>query len=117
MPVDRDRGVLYEEATAQSIARARVQVLTELFDGLYEDGDGLGRYPEQVVAYGLFALVEEDRRDVRFDIEMDLEDRFAQRYDHYRAAGYAPLDVYARGDRVDTIDGGLFSLDALLTVD
>ena len=33
------------------------------------------------------------------------------------AAGYAPLDVYAVGDRVSPIDGGMFTLDSLLTVD
>ncbi|MFK7984515.1 MAG: hypothetical protein AB8I08_00660 [Sandaracinaceae bacterium] len=117
VPVDRDRGVQYEEATAQSIARARVRVLTGLFDGLREDSRRIGRHPEAVAAYGLLSLVDEDARDVRLNIDMDLDDRFAQDYDHYRAAGYGPLDVYARGAGVDTIDGGLFSLDALLTVD
>jgi len=117
IPIDRDRGPLYEEATAQSLAQARSEVVTRMFDELVSEAGSLEGLPEQIVAYSLLTLTPSHLHDVRLDVDMDLSDRISQDYAHYRVAGNAPLDVYAVGAAVSPIDGGVFNIDALLRVD
>ena len=54
------------------------------------------------------------RIDLRFGVTMNVSDGFSQDFTHYRAAGYGPFDQYGKGDKVAPIDGGLFSIDALI---
>jgi hypothetical protein len=115
--VDAQNRPVYEEATARSLAQARAQVATALFDQLVAAADGVGPHPEQTVTYALLALTARPRADVRLDVDMSLDDTWAQSFDHYRAAGYASLDVYSRGSAVTPIDGGLFSVDAFLKME
>lgn len=116
-PVDANNRVNYDEATARSIAQARSQEATRLFDDLVDLAFDLEGYPEQVVIYSLLALTAPDRTDLRLNVQMETDDNWAQPFEHYREAGYAPLDSYGRGRLVTFIDGGLFSVDALLRVD
>ena len=70
--------------------------------------------PEQTVAYSFLSLTPPQLQDLRLDVDMDLGGSVLR---HYRTAGYAPLDLYARGAAVSPIDGGLFSIDALLRIE
>ena len=112
--VDQDNRPVYEEATARAISQARAAVVTRLFDKMMKKAGSLGPHAEQSLAYALLSMTSPDLKDVRLDIDMDLSNGFSQDYDHYREAGYAPMDRYARGRAVSPIDGGLFSVDALL---
>lgn len=116
-PVNAENTVLYEEATARSIAQARSQSAIEIYDELVELADDLDGHPEQVVTFALLALADPRRTDLRVNIQMDMDDSWAQDYEHYREAGYGPLNHYAHGSLVSFIDGGLFDVDALLNVD
>jgi hypothetical protein len=48
------------------------------------------------------------------DIDFDTDDWV---YEHYETAGYDNTDVYAKGSAVSPIDGGLFNLNTLISVD
>jgi len=112
--VDRDGAPDYDSATTQSLSQARAAVATRFFDDLYEEVRSLPGHPEKIVGYSILSLIPVESQDLRFDIRVD-PDRFYE--DHYVTAGYSNMDLYASGPRVSTIDGGLFNLDALLTVD
>ncbi|MEC7521016.1 MAG: hypothetical protein VYE22_14165 [Myxococcota bacterium] len=117
VPLSGDR-VDYDAATARSVVQARSQVVRELFDGLVDDADDLdGVRPEAAVAYALLALTRPESMDVRLDLEMRMEDRFGQDYDHYRAAGVMGFDAHARGSQARLIGGGVFDVDALISVE
>ncbi len=114
VPVDADSRPLYEDAVAGSLAEARSRVVLRLFDKLNEAASGFGTKREQVAGYALLSLLEPDRIDLRIQADMDLSDNASQNYDQYRAAGYGSFDIYGKGDHVTPIDGGLFSIDALI---
>jgi len=117
-PVDSDRTVIYEEAVARSLAQARSQVATELVDQLIDvtDQSGTSKHPEQLVAYSLLALTPASSIDLRLDVDLDVDDTWEQDFSHYRKAGYESLDLYAQGNDVSPIDGGLFDIDELIAV-
>jgi hypothetical protein len=112
--VDRSGAPIYESATARSLSQARASVATRLYDSLVEEADELPGVPEQIVAYSLLSMTPVESRDVRLDMRFDTGSWV---YDHYEAAGYDDFDWYAKGARVEHIDGGLFDIDALLRVD
>jgi len=115
-PVDAANRPLYEEATANSLAQARSRVVTEMFDELMERAQATGRRPEQVVAYALLSLTPSRLLDLRVDVDFDVDETWDQVYEHYRAAGYTGIDRYGKGRDVARIDGGMFSVDALINV-
>lgn len=115
-PVDAQKRVDYDKATASSFSQARSKVAMELFDKLVGASSPLGRNDEQPVGYALLSLVPSDHVDLRVDVDMDLGNGFSQNFDHYKQAGWAPLDAYAKGSQVAPIDGGQFSVDALLNL-
>ena len=84
------------------------------FDTLTAKASRFTKPVEQAAGYALLSLLEPSRLDLRVEAKMDLSDGAAQSLAHYRAAGYAPFDVIGKGDNVAPIDGGLFSIDALL---
>lgn len=114
--VDRDSAPDYSSAVAVSLAERRSQVAMQLFDELRDAAGGLGPENERVVAYGLLALTPRELVDLRLDVKMNLRDTWSQSLEEYRAAGFAPLDLYVRGSSVAPIDGGVFSIDALTRV-
>ncbi len=115
VPVDAQRRVQYEQASVGSLAEARSRVATRLFDNLVSKSGGLSTHVEQIAGYVLLGMLEPARMDLRFGAQMNLSDGFSQDFEHYRAAGYAPFDLYGKGDKVAPIDGGLFSIDALIS--
>lgn len=104
----------YESAALASLSQARARTVRKLYDDLLELSDGLDPHAEQPVTYGLLEMTPAARTDLRLDVDMDLSDSMAQDYTHYREAGYAPFDRYARGRQVAPVDGGLFDVDALI---
>ena len=72
---------------------------------------------EYAVGYALLSLMRAPSMDLRVDLDMRMEDRFGQDYDHYRAAGVMGFDAHARGSEARLIGGGVFDVDALLSVD
>ena len=114
VPVDASKRPLYESAVAGSLAEARSRVATALFDDFVKSTGGFPTRVEQATGYSLLALVDPSRIDLRVDAKMNLSDTFSQDFAHYRAAGYAPFDSYGKGADVATIDGGLFSIDAII---
>lgn len=116
-PVDASSAVDYERATARSLTQARAATVSDLFDGLMDLAGDLGPFEEQVATYGLLALTPGASTDLRLDVKMDLSDNWTQDFGTYRAAGWAPLDQSLRGAEVSPVDGGLFDVSALLTVD
>jgi hypothetical protein len=115
-PVTTDGRADYENAAAQSLAQSRAKTLTELYDGLYDLAKGLDPEAEQSVSYALLALTPPEKIDLRLNVDMDLDDHAGQNFEHYRQAGYAGFDLYARGNAVAPIDGGLFDVNALIKV-
>lgn len=114
VPVDASKRPIYEEAAAGSLAEARSRVVTTMFDGILKKSGGFSTHVEQVAGYALLGMLEPERIDLRVDAKLDLSDGLGQSFEHYRTAGYAAFDVYGNGFRVAPIDGGLFSIDALL---
>ncbi|MBW2529540.1 MAG: hypothetical protein JRI23_35510, partial [Deltaproteobacteria bacterium] len=104
----------YESATAAALSQARARTVRKLFDDLVELSDGLDPHAEQPVTYAFLEMTAAGQTDLRLDVDMDLSNNMAQNYDHYREAGYAPFDQYARGSQVSPIDGGLFDVNALI---
>ncbi len=115
-PVDGQKKVDYEKATASSFSQARSRVALEFFDKLVEASSPLGRHNEQPAAYALLSLVPAGQLDVRLDVDIDLADNLGQNFDHYKQAGWVEFDSYAKGTQVAPIDGGQFSVDALLNL-
>ncbi|RYE88926.1 MAG: hypothetical protein EOO75_12665 [Myxococcales bacterium] len=108
----------YEGATLQSLPQARASVALRMFDELVSAArGGNAPHPEQTVAYSLLALTPSARTDVRLRVQLDTKNHAGQDFRHYRAAGYAGFDLYARGAQVAPIDGGLFDVDELIKVD
>ncbi len=114
VPVDASNRPIYEEAAIGSLAEGRSRIVTKLFDNLTKKSTGFSTHAEQVTGYALLGLVEPSRIDLRVGAAMDMADGFSQDFTHYRAAGYGPFDQYGKGDKVAPIDGGLFSIDALI---
>lgn len=117
-PVDHDNNVVYEDAVARSLAQARSRVVTRMIDRMIEaiDDKWFIDHGEQIVAYTLLGLTPGQLVDLRLDVDFDIDDD-DWTMDAYEAAGYASYDVYARGDWVAPIEGGLFDIDQLLQVD
>jgi hypothetical protein len=116
-PVDHGNVPRYEEAVARSLAQARAETVTKLVDGLIKTLDGAAdKHGEQATAYSLLALTPAKRIDLRLDVDLDVSDSWEQAYSHYRKAGYASFDSYARGSKAAPIDGGLFDINALIAV-
>ncbi len=107
---------VYDSATASSLSQARARQVTQLYDELHGLAKDLPPHAEQPVTYGLLSLTPAQLVDLRVDVRMDLDDNWAQSFKHYREAGYAPFDSYAKGEAVAPIDGGLFDVGALLDV-
>lgn len=107
-----------DNAVARSVVQARAEVVRDAFDALLEDARGFDRIRrEHVLGYALLSMLPTRNVDVRIDVEMDLSDRFAQDYDHYRAAGQAGFDAYGHGPGAALIGGGVFDVDELITLD
>lgn len=116
--VDQNNRPIYKDAVTRSLAQARADVATKMFDDMLDRADEWKPHDEQVVAFGLLALALTDHLDVKLDIDHMLEDSFAGRRKVYREANYPEhLSAYARGPSTDPIDGGLFDIDALIEHD
>jgi hypothetical protein len=115
-PVDASNRPDYDKATAGSLSQARAREALALFDGLVKTADGLEPHPEQPVFYALLALTSPASADVRLNVQMSTSNTWAQGFEHYKKAGYAGFDVYAKGSSVAPIDGGLFDVNALIAV-
>jgi hypothetical protein len=115
-PVDASNRPDYDKATAGSLSQARAKEALALFDNLVKLADGLDPHAEQPVVYALLALTSPGSADVRMNVQMSTANSWAQGFEHYKKAGYAGFDVYARGSAVAAIDGGLFDVNALLNV-
>lgn len=107
----------YDAAVLQSLPQARASVAIRTFDQLVAAAKvSNAPHPEQTVAYSLLALTPGSRADLRLRVQLDTNDHSGQDFKHYRTAGYAGFDLYARGRDVAPIDGGLFNIDDLLNV-
>lgn len=107
----------YDNATARSIVQARSENVRDAFDGLLELARDFRRVrQEHVLGYALLAMLPAGSVDARMSVEMDLSNRAAQDYDHYRAAGQASFDAYGQGDLVELIGGGVFDVEALIEI-
>lgn len=115
-PVDAGNRPDYDKATAGSLSQARAREALALFDRLVGLADGLDPHAEQPVLYALLALTSPSSADVRLNVQMSTSNTWAQDFEHYKKAGYAGFDVYARGSAVAPIDGGLFDVNALIDV-
>lgn len=115
--IDGGESAMYEKAIMTSLSQERSQAATRLFDDLYNAAKGLSGidlYPEHAAAYPLLALVPADDLEVAMDVTADTSSSFWVSRERFQAAGFKPVTASARGPKVATISGGLFSLDALL---
>ncbi|MFO0565550.1 MAG: hypothetical protein U0263_07800 [Polyangiaceae bacterium] len=115
-PVDATNRPDYEKATAGSLAQARAREALALYDKLLSLADGLDPHAEQPVLYALLSLTSPNAADLRLNVQMDTQNNWAQSFEHYKKAGYAGFNAYAKGSLVAPIDGGLFDVNALLNV-
>lgn len=115
-PVDASNRPDYDKATAASLSQARAREAQTLFDNLVKLADGFDPHAEQPVLYALLALTPPSAADVRLNLQMSTSNTWAQDFEHYKKAGYAGFDVYARGSSVAQIDGGLFDVNALIAL-
>ncbi|MBI2893561.1 MAG: hypothetical protein HYY06_08405 [Deltaproteobacteria bacterium] len=100
VPVDRDLVPQYEDLAVRSIARARAQLVARMVDStIREIGDHVSK-PERAFGHALLRLTEPSMRDVRVDVDMDLDDNWAQDFPQYRQAGYQALHASSRGPDV-----------------
>ncbi len=115
--VDASNRPIYADAAARSLTEARAEVARQMFDAMIDVADDLGPHAEQVVAYGLLALVPAELVDLHFDLDMKLDDTAANWREPYRVAEFPEaLDLFATGSEVSPIDGGLFDVEGLPVV-
>jgi hypothetical protein len=107
VPVSADNRLRYDDLLVRTISRRRVEVVAEMVDDLIEDLDDVDGKPERILGPALLALLPADLRDVRADVDMNLEDNWAQDFPQYVAAGYAPLHAAVRGANVRLMGGDL----------
>jgi hypothetical protein len=115
--IDAGERNMYDKAAMTSLSQERSQAATRLFDELYNAAKGLSGidlYPEHAAAFPLLALVPADDLEVAMDVTADTASTFWVSRERFQAAGFKPVTASARGPKVATIAGGLFSLDALL---
>lgn len=118
LAIELDGPVDYDSVTARSVVQARSEVVRDAFDALLEDARGLdGIRREHALGYALLSMLPTRNVDVRIEVDMDLSDRLAQDYDHYRAAGQAGFDAYGHGPGAALIGGGVFDVDELISLD
>ena len=114
--MDRRNNPIYRDATANSLSQARSKIVHEMVDALMEEAN-FDPNDEQVVAYALLSLTDGNQLDLRWNVKLFLEDTFFFWREPFRLAEYpAAINVYARGDAVSPIDGGNFSVDALINL-
>jgi hypothetical protein len=117
--VDASKRPKYDEAVSRSVAQARSQVATALFDGLRraaKDLPGDAPHAEQAAFYGLLALAPVERIDLRLDFKASLSCTLCFPFERYKDAGFGSLDTTVRGPAVSRIAAGLFDVDALLEI-
>ena len=112
--LDSQNHVDYDTALARSFAEARMSSATALFDQLNSAAGGLGPHSEEVVAHGLLGAMSADHRDVRVDVKFKLKSESDGTEGHYVTAGYQDVDAYVKGAQASAINGGQFSIDALV---
>lgn len=107
VPVSANNRLRYDDLVVRTVSRRRVEVVAELIDELIEELEGVDGKPESILGPALLALLPADLRDVRADVDMNLEENWAQDFPQYVAAGYAPLHAAVRGANVELMGGDL----------
>ena len=116
--IDSNNRVNYESAAANTIAAKRATLAADLFDQLRRDSKDLPiDHAEQIAGFALLGAISADQTDIRLDIDLSTKDTALFWREPYRRAGYPETaDGHARGAAVDSIDGGMFSVDQLIEV-
>lgn len=121
--VDGSKNPIYDNAISQSVAQARAGVVSAMYDRLREEADDMpssggssAAHPEQIASFALLGLAAAEKTELRVSLKTDngsnpLLVGPRKRYD---AAGFASVDVFAKGPQVATIAAGLFDIDAII---
>lgn len=114
--VDTNNAVNYDSAVARSVAQARSEVATGLFDALRDaaanlptTGDRSTAHPEQVAAFTLLALTPANKTDLRVVFKTDNGSR-----QRYNTAGYSSFDMFVHGRDASLIGAGMFDINSII---
>lgn len=107
VPVSRESELRYQDVLVRTVSRQKVEAVAEMIDELLEDLDDVDDAPERLLGPAMLSLVPANLRDVRIDVDMNLEDNWAQGFPQYIAAGYAALHAATRGEAVRRLGEGL----------
>jgi len=121
--VDGSKRPQYEKAVSQSIAQARAGVVSSLYDQLRDEADDMpssggssAAHPEQIASFALLSLAAPDKTELRVVLKTDNRScALCGNRDRYDAAGFASVDVFAKGPQASTIAAGLFDIDAIIS--
>ena len=122
-PVDASARPDYEKAISQSVAQARAGVVSSLYDKLRDQakdmpssGGSRAAHPEQIASFALLGLAAADKTELRVSLKTDNSScALCGSRARYDAAGFASVDVFAKGPQVSTIAAGLFDINAIIS--
>ena len=121
--VDASKRPQYDQAISQSVAQARAGVVSSMYDALRTQANDMpssggesAAHSEQIASFALLGLAAPDRTELRVSLKTDNASNPLligprKRYDE---AGFANLDVFAKGPAVAPIAAGLFDIDAII---
>lgn len=107
IPVSDDNRLLYDDLLVRTVSRRRVEALADMIDKLIEKLGDIDDQPERLLGPALVALLPAGLRNVQADVDMNLENNWAQNFPQYTAAGYAPMHETIRGPDVRLIGADL----------
>ncbi|MBL0216399.1 MAG: hypothetical protein IPQ07_21260 [Myxococcales bacterium] len=121
--VDSSNRPVYDNAISQSVAQARAGVVSGMYDKLRAEADGMpssggssAAHPEQIASFALLGLAAADKTELRVSLKTDNSSNplLVGPRKRYDAAGFASVDLFAKGPAVSTIAAGLFDIDAII---
>ncbi|MDB4961935.1 MAG: hypothetical protein JWP01_1934 [Myxococcales bacterium] len=120
--VDASKRPVYDQAISQSVAQARAGVVSSLYDKLRDEADDMpssggsrAAHPEQIASFALLSLSAPEKTELRVSLKTDNSScSLCGSRERYDAAGFASVDVYAKGPQSSTIAAGLFDIDAII---
>ena len=107
VPVSRDNQLVYDDMMVRTVARRRAETLAALVDTLLGKLGDVGSKPERILGPALLSLLRPELRDLRADVDMNLDENWAQGFEQYLAAGYAPMHAAMTGPEVRLIGADL----------
>ena len=123
--IDGSNRVDYEKAVARSVAQARSETVTAMYDALLDaakampkTGDRSTAHAEQIAAFALLSMTNAGRTDVRVNLQTDNDScGLCGSRERYNRAGFVNFDKFAHGPQASLIGAGMFDINSILATE